>query len=315
MRIDSLSQFGYSNNQPSGEVTAVIEKYRPLMAPAYWAPIRDFVVQVALDSNAPNEKWALDLLGFVSKFVLWATQSAGLPLERDAIFRVPVVDRFATENVRGSAKTRQLAEARLRRVCDLLGADPTPRRHMVATNDARPYLDSDIPALFSWAARQRAPRTRQDAFALLGFCGGAGLRGRELAEVRGRDVEVTDDRILVHIHGDAPRTIAVRRGWEDAVRRSLDGTESDAHVAVPHVNPKWRLQALSNFGRRAEGHAPRAARLRVTWVMHYLDVLPLGSLLKAAGYKTPASLRRYVDLAKSMDEPRLFALLEDPSKP
>ena len=291
---------------------SAIEHYRPQIPPVQWAGIRKFVVKAALETGAPNEKWATDLLGFLARFVLWATQTAGLPLDRDIIFLPSTIDRYVLTGMTLGPRSRQLAETRLRNVAQALMSPLGVRRFNVPTNDARPYLAADLPALFSWAATQRSPRTRQDAHAVLGFAGGAGLRGTELAQVRGRDVIRTDDGHTVAIRGDFPRVVAVRQGWNRAVERAMLGVDDDSFVAIPHGAPANRAAMLANFGRRAGGHAPRVARLRVTWVMTFLNVLPLGSLLKAAGYKTPASLKRYTDLAATMDEADLLELLRRP---
>jgi hypothetical protein len=316
--IDTVPQDGYSNSQFPGVsegVLAVIRDYQPRMPPAYWAPIRSFVIDAVISSGAPNPKWALDTMSFIARFVSWANQTAAVPLTNRAMFQPAVIDRFVLAHQNGSQRTRQLAEARLRLIAATLGSDDRPRRVPVAHNDVRPYDTSELPALFSWARQQSKPLSRRSALAMLGFCGGAGLRGRELADVRGGDTEDTDDGLLVTIRGTHPRIIAVRAGWESTVRRAINGVDADEYVALPHVMEKNRLRTLANFGRRTEGTPPRAARLRTTWVVHHLDVLAFGDLVKAGGFSTAASLERYVVLARISEPTELYRLLRGTSTP
>jgi integrase len=309
MRIHTVSQTVDSNRQQDG-VSETILKYRPMRTPAGWGIVRDFVVDCALAVEPPNVKWAQDLLGALSGFVIWAHFTAHVPLDRDKAFDPRIINRYVNQRTTWSLKHRQLREALLHRAAEALGRNEAPRTLNMVITDARPYLRSDIPELVAWAQQQSNERTRKDAYALIGFCGGAGLRGRELAALRYSDVEVTDQGIFITVDGDYPRRIAVRPEWERYIHLSLTvDAEPDSFVAVPHAKTELRERMLANFGRRAQGHAPRAARLRVTWVVHYLDILPLGALLKAAGYKTPASLRRYVDLAATPEDDSLFALL------
>jgi integrase len=276
-----------------------------------WADVREFAVGCALATGAPNPKWAIDLLAVLSRYLIWARFTAAVPLDRQAIFKAHLIDRFVLTRMDRSLKHRQHCEKMLRYVAEAVGEPIAPRVLNVKITDARPYLKDEIPHLASWAQHQINPRTRQDAYSLLGFCGGAGLRGRELAALRRSEVEVTDHAIFVTVGGPTPRRIAVRPKWEGYVRRAIEGVEPDSYVVLPHAKADTRLHRLANFGRRAQGEAPRAARLRVTWVVHYLDILPLGSLLKAAGYTSPASLRRYVGIARSLEDDELFTLLRD----
>ncbi|WP_150307213.1 site-specific integrase [Planctomonas psychrotolerans] len=285
-------------------------QYAPHLPEAHWAPIRDFVTGCVRDAVPPNVKWAQDALGFTARYVHWATTVAAIPLDRLDMFHPTVIHRFALTYT--SVKSRQIAEARLHRIREALGEDAEARRVRVKVTDARPYNSTDLPGLFSWVATQRTPSTRRDGCALLGFCGGAGLRAVELVELRASDVITTDDGYLVQVSGKYPRQIPVRRGWEKPVEEALEGLDPDRLIAVPHIKAEGRLKALASFGRRAEGNAPRAARLRVTWITELVNVLPLGSLVHAAGYNSPASLVRYMGHADQVPLEEMYEALRGP---
>lgn len=288
-----------------------MERYRPQMPPASWNTIRDFVLQCAFDVQSPNEKWAIDLLGVLSNFARWAVETACLPLDRGELFHPSLIERFVRVRYE-SDKHRQLAESKLCRVGEALGEEVTPRRLSITVTDAEPYRSEDLPRLFSWALTQRSATTRRDAWALIGFGGGAGLRGVELAELRGRDITSVDGGFLVDVPGKYPRTIPVRRGWERPVELALDSVQPDEFVILRHVKESLRLRYISNFGRRLKNQSPRIARLRVTWIVELIDVLPLGSLVHVAGFDSAASLVRYLGHANILPTDQLQEVLRGP---
>jgi len=302
--LDAQDIVGYYNSLPV-KVNAMIDAYRPQMAPRSWAAIREFVLQAVRDVQPHNATWTRDNLGSVSKFVLWTWQKAGLPLDRKQVFATATIDRYVLTLDGLSNKTTLLHESKLRRLAEALGSDVEPRRIEMNTTFAHPYSDSDLPRLFSWARTAKRPRTRQDSWAILGFCGGAGLRTPELAGLKGRDVELVDGRYFVHVSGKYRRTVPVRRGWESSVRRAIEGVEPESYVAVPHVAHAHRVHVLSSFYSNHTVDAPRCSRLRVTWIVYQVNRLPLGMLLKASGFSTASSLVRYTKIADAPSESEL----------
>ena len=310
----TLPYFEYTNIPNDGvseEIRAVTLAYKPHMSPARWTPIRQFVLLCALTMGAPNTKWMLDSLAMLARYVDWATRVSANPMD-PTIFHPSVIARYVLARKWTSLKHQQLTEARLHRTAQALGHEVSLRRVNMVVTDAQPYTLAERILTNTWAGQQAIARTRQDAYAVIGFAGGAGTRAKELVDIRRRDVEVSENGIVVNIEGDFPRRIAVLPEYEAAVVRAIDNLEPDEWVVLPHYKPELRNQGVSNFGRPSAGaHRPSAAKFRVTWVMHYIDVLPFKTLMHAAGYKTPGSLKRFYDLAQSVDSDQLVELLRE----
>jgi integrase len=250
------------------------------MTPAYWTPIANFVIQCALDTQPPTTVWAKMMLRTLSRYVHWATHVALVPLDRDGMFHRP-------------ASVHKM-ESLLHRVGEALGDDETTRRVKVAPRETSPYPNAAVPALFSWANSRHTTQARCDSWAVLGFCGGVGARTNELLQLRVRDVTATEIGLLVAIPGEHARVIAVRDGWENAVRRAIAGKEPEEYVLYAHLPQNSRTRALTHFARSSGGRCPSPTKLRTTWIAAIVNVLPLGSALYAAGFTTPSSLRPYL---------------------
>ena len=281
-----------------------MERYSPRIPVAHWLPIRDFVLEVVSRLQPRSAQLAKTQLGIVTRYAHWASTVAGFPLDPTDMFQPGNVARFAIGQY-SSQQNRATVESILRHAAEIYGDPVEPRRLKQSSSPSIPYPSKAIAPLFSWAAGQGSNNAGRNAHAILAFCGGAGLRGSELLEVRAGDVTRRGDMYLVDVRGKFERRVPVRWGWGGAVPLALEGVAPDEMVAFNHIVPHQRSHAIMNFGSRRHAGGPRAQRLRVTWVVDMLDRLPLASLVYAAGYSTPASLAPHMKHASVLPQENL----------
>jgi len=290
-----------------------METYTPRMPVAHWLPIRDFVLEVVSALQPRSHQLAKTQLGIVTRYAHWASTIAGFPLDPTDMFQPSNVARFALGQY-ASAQHRVTAERILRHAGEIYGDPVEPRRLRQSSSPSIPYLVKEIAPLFSWAAGQGSRKARRDAHAILAFCGGAGLRASELLEVRASDITQRGRMYLVDVRGRFERRVPVRVGWGGAVPLALEGLDHDELVAFNHIVPHQRSQAIKNFGSSRHAGAPRAQKLRVTWVVDMLATIPVASLVYAAGYSTPASLAPYMKHASVLPQEILERALRGPER-
>jgi integrase len=289
-----------------------MDKYRPQLAPARWAPIRNFILELVTELHPPTPKYATDVCSFLARHVDWALTTAGLTLDREDMFHPALMHRSATETYT-SPKTRQLMEARLLKIAEAIGEGGRVHRLKVNVNDIQPYDRTGLTHVSSWVASQADPTKRRYGYAMLGFCMGAGLRVAELADLRAGDVTLTSNGYVVTVQGDYARSLPVHPDWMTSVDKALEDVQDDEYV-IDGETFERRRHVVSHFGRRRMGSGAGrvfigAERLRVTWVIQMLDALPLATLVHVAGYKNPSSLVRYMGHSTVMPEDELFAAM------
>ena len=302
----AVAHFGQSNDHATLELQEAILRYHPRrIAPTKWLPVRDFTLACILDAKPHDMLYTRILLTFASRYVVWAFHDAGAELRRDDLFYPSMIYRFA--RTYPSAKTQQLAETRLLNLAEALGYEPSPHRLNKQSREIRPFSHAELPAFESWAASRSTDRARRDSYGLLALAGGAGLGATEIAAVRGRDLTRTPAGWVVRVTGKAPRSIPIRVGWDSYADIAFEGLGDDDYAVIPHRKESSREIALMHYGARYDGPAIR--RLRITWIVDQINVLPLASIVYAAGFKNVSSLLRYAPLAEVMPEVELHALL------
>ena len=201
------------------EVARRVASYRPrAIESASWSAVRPFVLECA--ARLPLGGWAstVRILGTLARLATWA-EGEGLPLDPETVLGPDTVERFVEVGLsddQSSATYRSV----LRHIGPLLTvrAPWEPRPASVARPQvARPYSPFEVEQLRIDAlkqppeARQRAAR----AFLTLGL--GAGLDGRWVTRVKGRDVSRRGDVVVVAVGEPSARTVPVLGMWEDEV--------------------------------------------------------------------------------------------------
>jgi integrase len=303
-----MSDFPAHTTSPTRSATSVagiIARYRPRMEPAYEQIVGDFTRNVVLDSAPTSPDIARDRLATVAQFARWCWQSAALELDRRLLFQPSVIGRFIQAEGRNwKAPRRRRAARTLTTVGNHINATkyrPPAVPHAEAL--AAPYAASERPWMFSWAATIPREGRRLVGHALLGFCGGAGLTTRELLALTREDLQVDGDRVSVNIRGEHPRTVSVEPEWLGPARYVLERGPQTGLLLYPN----WihnRRGMLAAIGWRSAGDAPRAHRLRNTWIVTQLNRYPVPVVMHLAGIDSIHALARhlpYLDQATAVD--------------
>jgi len=285
--------------QPDSVRPMRLQNYTPVMPSEYWEVIEPFVTQV-VEAATPHVSYTeKQLYAVTARLTLWAWQAAALPLEVDVVFSSNVIDRFTDKGMPQYTKAgRNTMRARLRRMSDaLLGPDRDPDRPrpMGSADASRPYSQREVASLMSWAAGQPRGDRNSSALTLLSLGLGAGLTGREIAQLKIGDIRADEGGVVITVQGERARQVPVLRHWESAlVARSADRDSGD--WAFREGQEGGNRNLVSDFAARTYGgYGPQARRMHATWIVAHLEMgTPLGPLLRAAGLKEPEALGRFL---------------------
>lgn len=268
--------------------------YMPIKALAYWDVIGAFVTDAVDEAAAATGRSPRSLYPATCAFVLWAWQTRGTPLERDRVFRAPVIDAFVHRGMEGYTNgSKATHRATLTAVADLLNPNGLPprRRPLPRSIPTPPYTAADVQALASWAAAQGTTRRRHDAQALLSLGLGAGLATRELLGVRAGDIDTRTGQLEVIVWESRPRVVPVSADWLAPLHELLEGTPPDSwlfRAGRTGIHPGQ----ITDFLQRARTTLDvRPSRMRTTWLLkHLAEGTPPQELLRYSGLKNLAAL-------------------------
>lgn len=145
------------------------------------------------------------------------------------------------------------------------------------------------------ALNQRRPVIRRRLCSIVGLSGGGGLAPSEVRWCRSRDVEISDEGIVVHVRGENARCVIIRRAYEPLVLVGIEGVgPDDLLIDVGSTDNN----AVGKVIRDAELYAgiPKidARRLRTTWISWLLQQsIPLQLALQSSGLR---SARTFTDM-------------------
>ncbi|MFS3128100.1 hypothetical protein ACLM5J_06820 [Nocardioides sp. Bht2] len=314
-----------------GKMVRQIANYRPRdMAPADYAAIEFFVQGVIADTTDLRHKDPLAHVHAVASFVHWAHNLHGRPLEREAIFNVPLILNF-TERVLSGKSAGYVSTYRSRLLGVAKAVNPRsvvsmPTRQRRGTNNP-PYTDGDISRFLMHAAGFGRPYGRRSAQLVVALSAGAGLNPSDYVRLRNRHVSIDavgpDSGITVHVPQGAgtartslkARRVMLLRQYEPTIRGLLSapGLDPEAFVVWENVvASRENLQALTQGLKRTFEDArtrPVISRLRTTWIVRHLTWgTPTSVLLLASGLNSAESLHRYMDFVPEpdWDESRLW---------
>lgn len=296
---------GWAALRPS--VTDRIESFVPDMPERYWRIIGAFVREVVGDALPGTPYTADDLLSTVSRHVLWCWQTAGIKLERKAIFNRWIIEDFIVHGCptlapasRGNYRSRlfRVSEALLDPESVLVRLTPLP-----ASDPVRPYSAAELEALRSWAAGQSTPTRRRDAATLLALGAGAGLAVEDMAELTAGMVLIDDVGVLVAVPGRRARLIPVLGEWEQPLVEAASSIRPECPLFREH-RTTTNKNFVSNFVKNSSGVdiKPSVQRLRATWmVLHLAAGTPIVPLMHAAGVRSLEAFGRYVRFIPDVD--------------
>ncbi|TQL47394.1 hypothetical protein FB562_0452 [Homoserinimonas aerilata] len=278
------------------EVVAPLMRYSPRIPASDWAAIRVFVLDAV---GAASEGTTLDTnraLKIAAHFVQWAVNLQGLPQEPGAVFNRRVIDNYCeslTLEEGSRASYRSVLVALADRVAP--ADNPEPMQPIRRRTIKDPYTAEEANGFRSWANGQRTVERTRKAKLLLAGAAGAGLWPGELGELFPEDVTASESGVTVAIRGRCPREVAVRAEWEEMFLEAVSGCEPGKPMWGPERTTREPKNLVSDFTSRSDGTAPKASRLRGTWLVQLLDErVHISVVFKASGFKQFNNLHNYL---------------------
>jgi len=278
------------------------------MPESYWQVIDAFVRAAVTDAQPATVYSAQDLLSVTARHVLWCWQTAGLALDRKAVFNRLVIEEFIAHGCPTlSPASKGNRRSQLLRMSEaLLGQEGCPGRlaPLPPSDPVRPYSSSELVALGSWAAGQSTATARRDAGTLLALGAGAGLAVEDVAGLTAGMVTVDDLGVLLAVPGRRPRLVPVLASWETPIIEATAVIPADRPLFRERRTTPNKKNFASNFVDCSAGVGikPSVQRLRATWIVGHLTAsTPVVALMAAAGVESLEALTRYLRFVPGID--------------
>lgn len=282
--------------------------YEPEIRTDAWLGVRDFVVSAVADASSKVSYDEKDLLLVCGRLAVWADRSAGLPVDRDVLFRREIIVQFIAQGLPSfSPSARGNMRSQLLRMSEvLLDRRSIPRRlpPLPPADPSKPYSTKELISLRSWASGQSTEPRRANAAVLVASGIGAGLSASEIGNLRVGDIELKADVVVLRVGGERARSVPVLQGWADALRDRRNQLPPDA-FAFRENHSAFYPNLVSNFVARSGrlGVKPQTQRMRATWIVYHLTLgTPVVPLIRAAGVDSLEALTRYVRFVPDLDD-------------
>jgi integrase len=287
-------------------VWEVIIRYRPQLSNVQWEAVREFTIRNAVRMKPRTFETVRRLMTMSARFNGWVWASMGTTLTVERVYTQNHVYRYLQERLPKHSQAHRWGLVRqLGTIADALaGTDVKPLPSLRRRPSRRPFNSAEVASMHSWAASLTTSLRRQNAQALLGLAGGAGLRPDEIIDTRIGDVDVVDGRVFVNIPGRHPRRVPVRNPWNRTLMRSLAGrTDPNEYIFRAYRLEEYRPRAIQTF---LTDHPARVratvSRLRSTWIVAQIDNgLPLPVLMAIGGFTASSGLDKHLIHARPWD--------------
>jgi hypothetical protein len=307
----------YQRPQPAGTVGEVIEKYQPrgLDLPQ-WLMVRDFVCMVVTLLEPPSLDEARRWMTVIARLALFGHCSCGHPLEIEYVLHPAVIAEFIDSGLGYTPKVSQMWASKLaaaaRRLNPQFPAGPVFRPHLAAWRP-EPYSCAEEDRLFDWADGQRTVMRRGNAWRLISLTLGAGLRTRELADVRIRDTSLDDLGVLVKVRHTPSRMVPVLARYEEPLAALLaESIDPVKHVFVPGATVR-KSKTVADFVKDCNhdcGIPISTQRARATWIVGHIQAgVPIAAITQAAGLTELRGYEKWVYDASVIDAGKARAML------
>jgi hypothetical protein len=257
--------FHYTYGRDPKNLCKVFTRQMHLMAPPRWARVEDFVRQCVAETGASSDSSEFRAqMVWTTRLVRWATGTASLALDRAEIFDPKTIAAF----LQNSAYARDVEVVRAWKA---MSAALKPAAVASLSfpghghDQPSPLTAADFTRLEEWADTAADPGRRRDADAMLVFCLGAGLTGRELFAARARDLASADSGTFIFVPGARPRTVPVHARWEDRLRRRFRDTSLGSFLIAPTRSPTARFADVARCVVDGCEEVPASAWLRAQW--------------------------------------------------
>ena len=284
------------------QLLGIITRYTPNPRNSAWTSVRRFVLECVISMKPRTVPTTRRLLSMTALYAMWVWTVSGTTLEPARVFRDTFVRRYLAEAMATRSEiyrydlTRQLST-----IAEALSLERIPRlRTPFQSPRVQPFTADELATLYSWANTLSTPLKRQNARALLGLAGGAGLTALELMSVQVEDVQFDNGRAFVTVNGSASRRVPVRAMWVKTLSLSI-GTRTSGNVFHAYRLEEYPPNQLQRFlSDNPCKPRPSAARFHAGWVVTQIEAgLPLQILLDIAGFSSAQSLQPYLKYAKT----------------
>lgn len=270
-----------------------------------WDAVRPFTIETAAAMLPSTYDAARRLMTMTARFHMWVWARTGTDLTVARFYTQLNIDRFlAAAHGSRSASHRWGVSRQLVKVGRELADADLVALPLHGGKVRAPFTPKQIASMHSWANSLTTVKKRQNAQALLGLAGGAGLTAAEIVEVRLADIHQHENVVFVEVRGNRARRVPVRRAWARVLLRSIDG-RVDGHERLfrgPRVE-EYPPRIIQTFlTDHAAPVRPTPAALRAAWLLHHINNhVPLQVLRDVAGFDHYESLVRYYEHANALD--------------
>ncbi len=182
---------------------------------------------------------------------------------------------------------------------------PSPALNKRSTVD--PYTEDEVGLIRWWATGQNTELKIRKAMVMSALCLGAGLRAKEVIELRRADVQLDGAGIVIHT---AEREVPLLARWEATLTHVLEPL-ADADLVFGLPTRKTTRNVLSGFVENTSGSLrPRSDRMRATWIVTQLRArTDIRALMQAAGITKFENLIYYIQFIPELDTDEYRAAL------
>jgi integrase len=289
-------------------VAEVIANYGPkALSPQASAFARE-VVSRAAPGDVVRTKALLFAAGRLGMFC----QDHAIALAVERCLSDSVIERFVATGCDGySVATKRTLRANLRCLATARVAGRPPVPALGRDRAKRPYSRGEIAAYLRLADAQPNAERRARLVALICLGAGAGLMGRELRGVVGRDVVSRSGGVLVVVRQTRARVVPVRAAFWRRLNTATAVLGADAYLIggtqLERRNVTSRL--VGSVAGGTDLARLDTGRLRATWLYASAEAIGLSALLTAAGISCPQRLGDIISAAPSPSESELVRRL------
>ncbi|MEZ7714613.1 hypothetical protein O3790_02570 [Micrococcus luteus] len=287
--------------QLTEEEHQALAAYTPKVIPAQrWAAVRDYTLAAVARAGAYSSSHVRKDLHKVARYIDWAHHVMGRALEHEDVFDHDLIAYYAIHALQDYTQaSRATTRSSLFWFADHL-VPPTSCimtiQRMGRAPASEPYSEAEIARMMRWATEQPTPYKRHACWTTLVFGLGAGLRTRELDQLRREDVVADEHGVLVHVRGGSnPRAVPMLADWEQHGLVVAECVAPGAFIFKPERDGPRVKDIGFTLGHSVAkpDFAVNMQRMRTTWQVRLLNAgVPVQVLAAAAGLTGVTGIER-----------------------
>jgi hypothetical protein len=293
------------------EIAEWLAKYQPKGARRdAWPVVRTFVESSIVSLRPLGRSMAESYAWALTGLAAWGLEHY-LEIDPEVLLHPENVEVFCTSAVaEGSQNT---ARSILRKIGPRLTRNapwrqaPESLKHRTI---APPYSPRELEALRIDVSRQSTPSRERAARSMLALGAGTGLDGRWSMKIRGTDVLIDGDIVVVDVCSPAPRMVPVLAEFEDELLELASLADDDFLVGGEARTKNKASRALARYESGPGRPRLNGSRARSTWLLRHLTLgTRLPELAKAAGFANVSSLDELLPYVPAMAEQERRSML------